>query len=93
MRAIVRPGSSDRLRATFPNTEDKLEAFELTSLESSDYTDALKDIDAVFHIASPAFLKGIFSLEHFLVASPPSNHYLRYSVGETNKEIFEVNNL
>ena len=71
MRAIVRPGRSDRLRATFPNTGDKLEAFELASLESSDYTDALKDIDAVIHVASPAFLKGIFFLEHFLVAPSP----------------------
>jgi len=87
IRAIVRPGRAERIRSTFPRAGSKLEPFELASLEASDYTEAFKGIDAVVHVASPAFFKGMSSyklIREFELKS------CCYTIGETNKEVFEV---
>ena len=62
---IVRKAS--KLRALFPNAPtSQLEVIELPSLVS-DYTDAVKGVDAVIHVASPSYFQGETAQEVFEV--------------------------
>ena len=71
IRAIVRPGRSERLLSTFPDAGERLEIFELALLHKDNFTDALKNIEAVIHVASPIGSKG----DSELSISADRSHY------------------
>lgn len=60
VKAIIRPNRENALRTLFPEGFEKkqIEAIEIASLDSGDYTEALKGVDAVIHVAVPNPAKG-----------------------------------
>lgn len=63
MRAVVRPGREPTLRTMFPDVpKTQLQAIEISLLGDGDYSEALKGVDAVIHVAIPNPNKGLFPL-------------------------------
>ena len=52
----------------FPDAGDKLQTIEIASL-TSDFTLAVKDVDAVIHCATPSYLQGATNKETLDVSS------------------------
>ena len=60
MKAIVRPGREPALRNLFPDaSKTQLQAVEISLLGEGDYSEALKGVDAVVHLAIPNPIKGL----------------------------------
>ncbi|KAK7457029.1 hypothetical protein VKT23_010332 [Stygiomarasmius scandens] len=85
VRAVAR--SANKLRAIFPNAEkDELEIVEIPTL-TSDFSDALKGIEAVVHTASPVFLKGESGREIFEGAYQGTVHIVEQTIAAGIKKI------
>ncbi|KAK7457026.1 hypothetical protein VKT23_010329 [Stygiomarasmius scandens] len=85
IRAVAR--SDSKLRAIFPDApKDKLEIVELPTL-TSDFSDALKGVEAVVHSASPAYLKGENGKEIFEGAYQGTIHILEQAIAAGVKKI------
>ena len=73
------------MRAIFPDaSKTQLQAVEIPSLSSSDYTEALKDVTGVIHLAIPNPVKGVLCS---LLNLPPTSCFL--STGATSEEVFD----
>jgi len=90
VKAIIRPNRESALRTLFPEGFEKkqIEAIEIASLDSGDYTEALKGVDAVIHVAVPNPAKGAH------LSCPSSVHqptnFRCFVSGWSGQEVFDV---
>jgi nucleoside-diphosphate-sugar epimerase len=81
-----------KLRSIFPSvssaspTEQQLEIVEIPGL-TSDYTSALKDVQAVIHTASPLYQSGISGEEIFQGAYHGTLHIVKQAIEAGVKKI------
>jgi len=59
VRATARPSKAHVLKDTYPNAGDQLEVYEMQDLVVADWTEPLKDVDAVVHVAAPVYHPGV----------------------------------
>ncbi|THU82068.1 NAD(P)-binding protein [Dendrothele bispora CBS 962.96] len=95
VRAVAR--SASKLRAIFPDSESdgtagrrlassNFEAVEIPSL-TSDYTEALKNVQSVIHIASPLYQSGISGEDIFQGAYHGTLHLVQQAIDAGVKKI------
>ncbi|KAF5361259.1 hypothetical protein D9758_010316 [Tetrapyrgos nigripes] len=77
VRAAAR--SASKLKAIFPNAGSSLQVVEIPGL-TSDFTDALKGVSAIVHVASPGFLKEETGEEIFNGAYEGSIHIVQQAI-------------
>ncbi|KAF5364917.1 hypothetical protein D9758_008160 [Tetrapyrgos nigripes] len=84
VRGVAR--SVPKLRAIFPEAGDRLQIVEVLGL-TSDYTQALKGVEAVVHVASPLYQAGISGEEIFQGAYHGTLHVLQQAIGAGIKKM------
>jgi len=58
VRATVRPGKVSKLTSIFPDAGSKLEIFEIADLADGDFTEALKGVGVLVHVAAATNASG-----------------------------------
>ncbi|KAK7449320.1 hypothetical protein VKT23_013463 [Stygiomarasmius scandens] len=84
VRGVAR--SASKLKNIFPNAGPSLEIVERPTL-TSDYTDALKGVYAVIHVASATFANGATTDEIFEAAFQGAVHLIQQAVDQGVKKI------